>query len=1314
MDLSRIQSALLLWAWGWGAVSGANAAGAGPITNGGFEVVGPDGAAPGWELLGNARVETGPQAFEGKRALHLVRTAAARGETGLNRAWSPNSGKQNGMLSERKGAIRFRYRAISQAVPGTLTVQVIPMTDKPLEFGGRRVVWRVPAEHVGDGRWHLGEFAYDFTALPEVKWVHVGARLTGPGELWLDAFEWVPEVDAVPQFRELTFSETAGKEGTDGKLEAVLINLGSKQLPRGTVRVRLPKGLDCRRPVRDTPPLSPGETVTVDWRVLGARTGSSCELRLALEAGGRHASAALRLEPSLELTALRCPAPLVPPGQAVRVELVARNTGHVSIASVPGSLQAPAGVTVERTALTGPLLPGREAAVAAWRITVPKSSPSIRLTATSTAAPKGGKVETRLVVAAPGSPPEAWPPAGPYALETGGWVLVGSSKVRLALFSVADGARAGFFQVRRSGTWRTVALLPHLGMLRTPRTEAAPAWTQIKTGKPGVGQAVLTLTGTARLDGVAWRTSCEFRVDAGSDVLSCRFSAVPGSAVLVSAFEGPMLLAGEGLGERDEAILPGLEWLVRGEVSSNALDIKPDHPDRLRYVPHPRKITVPAAAVRFGDIAVGLLWAPPSRQASTGVAGALSLVFASPDRFEGFSSHLMGLMLPGVDRGLGENRRTAATPLEVGAGQALVIEARLVALAGATDALAVLDRWFDLYGVPEPLPFPRGSARAEIKFSLGAYAKDKALWNPKWGKWYSDIIVGFRPTIEPAEELLLGAAVLGDGPVAKWARALAGEVLRGAGGKPPPLPEYRADPEYIHSRVRSAQALVAAQKADGNWVFSGKKAADQWPENGVDYSKLGPAGARAVGLTAANAATVLEAALLSGDPDLRAAGLKALEGMSRFRVPRAAQVWEVPVHTPDILASAKAVRAYLAGYRLTGRRAYLDRAVYWARTGLPFVYVWHAPNLPAMQGGSIPVFGATAYVLSWFAVAVQWNGLAYSSALYDLAEYDASFPWAKVADNILRSAMYQQATEGERFGQWPDAVNFIPDRRGPHGQTPPCFRPTTIIDQTLRGMGIRRSAVNRLLTRGTERLVVRTTAAVTGTQWSGDRLRVDALFRAPQRGAVVIYSLDRPRRVRLNGTVLSELKGPEATAPGWRWIEPERMLEVRPEASGPSRIVIEGVRPQTVQWAARVRRTLDFDFRKGVQGWFAAHALTPLKTVAGVLTATVTGEDPYMVSSALDVPGRVGDRIEVDMAVAGGAPDAVAVYWGTSEAPGFAPERTAAAECPGDGRFHRISIPVGVHPQWRGRTVTVLRLDPPGNEAGTRVRVRTIRLRRAP
>ena len=43
-------------------------------------------------------------------------------------------------------------------------------------------------------------------------------------------------------------------------------------------------------------------------------------------------------------------------------------------------------------------------------------------------------------------------------------------------------------------------------------------------------------------------------------------------------------------------------------------------------------------------------------------------------------------------------------------------------------------------------------------------------------------------------------------------------------------------------------------------------------------------------------------------------------------VPRGAQTWEVPLHTPDILASAHMVKAYTLGYIISGREEYLEQA----------------------------------------------------------------------------------------------------------------------------------------------------------------------------------------------------------------------------------------------------------------------------------------------------------------------------------------------------------------------------------------------------
>ena len=101
------------------------------------------------------------------------------------------------------------------------------MSSTPSEVGGNRVRWAVPAPHVGDGRWHEGRVAYDFTGVKGVVWVHVGARVFGDtSEMWLDDICWVPEVGPVVQVAKPDFSETPGQEGRDCTLTATVVNLG--------------------------------------------------------------------------------------------------------------------------------------------------------------------------------------------------------------------------------------------------------------------------------------------------------------------------------------------------------------------------------------------------------------------------------------------------------------------------------------------------------------------------------------------------------------------------------------------------------------------------------------------------------------------------------------------------------------------------------------------------------------------------------------------------------------------------------------------------------------------------------------------------------------------------------------------------------------------------------------------------------------------------------------------------------------------------------------------------------------------------------
>ena len=238
-----------------------------------------------------------------------------------------------------------------------------------------------------------------------------------------------------------------------------------------------------------------------------------------------------------------------------------------------------------------------------------------------------------------------------------------------------------------------------------------------------------------------------------------------------------------------------------------------------------------------------------------------------------------------------------------------------------------------------------------------------------------------------------------------------------------------------------AQGLLQNFQPDGT-VFYRASA------GGVDYGKTHYA-KDANGLTATYLLGLLENAVFAGDRQLIEAGLGHLKALNKFRntVPRGAQTWEVPLHTPDILASAKLLRCYTLGYELTGDPDYLDQARYWAWTGLPFVYL-----IPPTEGAvglyaTIPVFGATTWVGSWFGVPVQWCGLVYADALYRFAKYDPGFAWRQVADGISLSGVQQSfgSDDAERIGLLPDSFVLRPQIRAGPAINPATVQATALV-----------------------------------------------------------------------------------------------------------------------------------------------------------------------------------------------------------------------------------------------------------------------------
>jgi len=132
--------------------------------------------------------------------------------------------------------------------------------------------------------------------------------------------------------------------------------------------------------------------------------------------------------------------------------------------------------------------------------------------------------------------------------------------------------------------------------------------------------------------------------------------------------------------------------------------------------------------------------------------------------------------------------------------------------------------------------------------------------------------------------------------------------------------------DNVLANVRSARDEARRQldrfEPDGRVLYRMKP-------DGIDFGKTHFA-PEANGLTAHIVLSLLDAAVFSGDRVLIDEALRRLRRLDTFRddVPRGAQSWEVPLHSPDLLASAYLMRAYLTGFELTGEEEMLAQARY--------------------------------------------------------------------------------------------------------------------------------------------------------------------------------------------------------------------------------------------------------------------------------------------------------------------------------------------------------------------------------------------------
>ncbi|MFA5193684.1 MAG: hypothetical protein WC740_23490 [Verrucomicrobiia bacterium] len=435
--------------------------------------------------------------------------------------------------------------------------------------------------------------------------------------------------------------------------------------------------------------------------------------------------------------------------------------------------------------------------------------------------------------------------------------------------------------------------------------------------------------------------------------------------------EGPVLRA---LGSLEQGLFAGLEYLGKGERSSSKLDIETE--EHIRFAPDPLKVTMPLMAFVTDRVLAAMTWRDMTLQP----------VFATPDFLEGVEGHRAAL----------RGKKMEATIL-------------VRKPAPLEDAILWVMKERGLPALPKA-PRSRESQMAlSLKALTGLPLKTDAGWGhcaePRWAR---------QPFADHASTIW---RLTGEAPQLPKL-VLGGSHIRNEAIY---FVTSRAN-EWLKVKASQVRGIIASQKADGSFRYTGKYQRGHFEDTASGYC-------------ATPAVTLLEHARATGDKAALDAGVKALEFMKRFRTPRGAQTWECALHTPDILASAHLIHAYVRGYELTGNREYLDCARKWAVTGLPFVYQWSCQ--PVMIYATTPVYGATNWrAPNWIGLPVQWCGYDYAYALAMLMPHDKTLNWRQLAEGILITAEQMQYPDGEYAGCVPDSFSLDEQRRNPWNINP--------------------------------------------------------------------------------------------------------------------------------------------------------------------------------------------------------------------------------------------------------------------------------------
>ncbi len=489
-------------------------------------------------------------------------------------------------------------------------------------------------------------------------------------------------------------------------------------------------------------------------------------------------------------------------------------------------------------------------------------------------------------------------------------------------------------------------------------------------------------------------------------------------------------------------LFAGVEYLDPPDSSSSEADLR--GPQALRHVPDAHVPTLPLMAIQGEGRYLSLEWS---------LDGDGAACFDSPARILGATrGHLLGMLFPDGSRPPDSRLPHAGRALKPGEALTQKLTLRAGRGEGVGEAISAHIEATSLPKVPK---LPGGWETTLASGWLDSGIHEQGRWRhafpgefPLSGaadalacqSWLAARLASSDPLLatrlrrsaEEGRRRVVAEDTGGIGHVRQSAAALlpGGDLAKAA--------------RSARERVRG---LLSRLTPDGTVIYEKSPAR---PDFGATHFEK-----TANGLSAEPLVEALRALTLA--PDTRLIGeavarLRQLDFRWKSAAPRGAQTWEVPLHTPDILASAHLAAASVLAYELTGDKELLESARRWAFSGVPFVYLREVAR-PVGAYATIAVLGATNWEApNWIGLPVQWCGLVFADALLDLAEHDERGPWKKLAEGICASGALQTWPRGEgqgRGGLLPDSFHLPAQVRNDV-----CINPATLQVPLARSLGV--------------------------------------------------------------------------------------------------------------------------------------------------------------------------------------------------------------------------------------------------------------------